>query len=117
MELEGVIPPSRSIDPAKVGLPVSVFVEVEAQTTAEYCSACQGGGGHGSIVDAWRMSGDVDYLLHVVVPIHSRMTTSTAACRSRLQSCYAAGSSVAAHGAPEGRTAADLTQLRSLVFL
>ncbi|HEY1934032.1 MAG TPA: Lrp/AsnC family transcriptional regulator [Acetobacteraceae bacterium] len=58
------------IDPAKVGLPVSVFVEVETadhsgewlQRFAEVVQSLP------EIIDAWRMSGDVDYLLHVVVP-------------------------------------------------
>ena len=58
------------IDPGKIGLPVSVFVEVEAadhsadwlQRFARVVAEMP------QIVDAWRMSGDVDYLLHVVVP-------------------------------------------------
>jgi Lrp/AsnC family transcriptional regulator len=58
------------IDPAKVGLPVSAFVAVETadhsagwlQRFAEVVRDTP------EIVDAWRMSGDVDYLLHVVVP-------------------------------------------------
>jgi Lrp/AsnC family transcriptional regulator len=58
------------IDPARVGLPVSVFVEVE---TADHSGDWLEHFAHvvGSmpeIIDAWRMSGDVDYLLHVVVP-------------------------------------------------
>jgi Lrp/AsnC family transcriptional regulator len=58
------------IDPAKIGLPVSVFVEVETadhsgewlQRFADVVKSMP------EIIDAWRMSGDVDYLLHVVVP-------------------------------------------------
>lgn len=58
------------IDPIKIGLPVSVFVEVETadhsggwlQRFADVVQAMP------EIIDAWRMSGDVDYLLHVVVP-------------------------------------------------
>lgn len=58
------------IDPARIGLPVSVFVEVETadhsgewlQRFADVVKSLP------EIVDAWRMSGDVDYLLHVVVP-------------------------------------------------
>jgi Lrp/AsnC family transcriptional regulator len=58
------------IDAAKIGLPVSVFVEVETadhsgewlERFAEVVSSMP------EIIDAWRMSGDVDYLLHVVVP-------------------------------------------------
>ena len=57
------------VDPAKVGLPVSVFVEVETsdhsgdwlKRFAEVVQTMP------EIVDAWRMSGDVDYLMHVVV--------------------------------------------------
>jgi Lrp/AsnC family transcriptional regulator len=58
------------IDPAKIGLPVSVFVEVETadhsgdwlKRFADVVKSMP------EIIDAWRMSGDVDYLLHVVVP-------------------------------------------------
>lgn len=70
MEQDGIIQRRVAvIDPDKVGLPVSVFVEVE---TADHSSDWL----HRfaevieqtpEIVDAWRMSGDVDYLLHVVV--------------------------------------------------
>lgn len=58
------------IDPAKIGLPVSVFVEVEtADHSADWLQRfAEVIGGMPEIVDAWRMSGDVDYLLHVVVP-------------------------------------------------
>ncbi|MGH7041653.1 MAG: Lrp/AsnC family transcriptional regulator, partial [Acetobacteraceae bacterium] len=57
------------IDPAKVGLGVTVFVCVE---TADHSAAwlarfAEVVAGMGEIVDAWRMSGDVDYVLHVVV--------------------------------------------------
>jgi Lrp/AsnC family transcriptional regulator len=58
------------IDPAKVGLPVSVFVEVETadhsgEWLLRFAEVVQS---MPEIIDAWRMSGDVDYLLHVVVP-------------------------------------------------
>ncbi len=58
------------IDPAKVGLPVSVFVAVETADHSgdwleRFDDIVQS---LPEIVDAWRMSGDVDYLLHVVVP-------------------------------------------------
>ncbi len=58
-----------TIDPAKVGLPVSVFVEVEAADhSSEWLKRFAGAVAElPEIVDAWRMSGDVDYLLHVVV--------------------------------------------------
>jgi len=58
------------IDPAKIGLPVSVFVEVEtADHSADWLERfAQVVASMPEIIDAWRMSGDVDYLLHVVVP-------------------------------------------------
>ena len=71
MEQDGVIRGRvATIDPAKVGLPVSVFVAVETsdhssdwlRRFAEVVQTMP------EIVDAWRMSGDVDYLMHVVVP-------------------------------------------------
>jgi Lrp/AsnC family transcriptional regulator len=70
MEQEGVIKGRvATIDPGKVGLPVAVFVAVE---TADHSSDwlqrfADVVSGMPEIVDAWRMSGDVDYLLHVVV--------------------------------------------------
>ncbi len=71
MEQDGVILGRvATIDPVKIGLPVSVFVAVE---TADHSSDwlqrfADNVAGMPEIVDAWRMSGDVDYLLHVVVP-------------------------------------------------
>lgn len=71
MEQEGIIRGRiATIDPNKVGLPVSVFVEVETadhsgdwlRRFADVVATMP------EIVDAWRMSGDVDYLMHVVVP-------------------------------------------------
>lgn len=58
------------IDPEKVGLPVSAFVSVE---TADHSAAWLERfaalvAKTPEIVGAWRMSGDIDYLLHVVVP-------------------------------------------------
>jgi Lrp/AsnC family transcriptional regulator len=70
MEQEGIILRRIAVlDPVKVGLPVSVFVEIE---TADHSSDWLNKFAHviavtPEIVDAWRMSGDVDYLLHVVV--------------------------------------------------
>lgn len=70
MEQAGIITKRVAvIDPEKIGLPVSVFVEVE---TADHSSAwlarfAEVIAGMEEIVDAWRMSGDVDYLLHVAV--------------------------------------------------
>jgi Lrp/AsnC family transcriptional regulator len=71
MEQEGIIQRRVAvIDPARVGLPVSVFVEVETADHSQewlqrFAKVIQE---TPEIVDAWRMSGDVDYLLHVVVP-------------------------------------------------
>ena len=70
MEQEGIILRRVAVlDPAKVGVPVSVFVAVE---TADHSSSwlerfAAVVASMPEIVDAWRMSGDVDYLLHVVV--------------------------------------------------
>lgn len=57
------------IDPEKVGLGVSVFVCVEtADHSAEWLARfAEVVTGMPEIVDSWRMSGDVDYVLHVVV--------------------------------------------------
>jgi len=71
MEEDGVILRRIAVvDPAKIGLPVSVFVEVEtADHSAEWLERFAGVvASMPEIIDAWRMSGDVDYLLHVVVP-------------------------------------------------
>ena len=71
MEQDGIIQRRVAvIDPNKVGLPVSVFVEVETSDHSNewlqrFAKVVQE---TPEIVDAWRMSGDVDYLLHVVVP-------------------------------------------------
>jgi len=70
MEQAGIIVRRVAVlDPAKIGLPVAVFVEVE---TADHSAAWLEKfhtvvATMPEIVDAWRMSGDVDYLLHVVV--------------------------------------------------
>jgi Lrp/AsnC family transcriptional regulator len=70
MEQDGIILRRVALlDPAMVGLPVSVFVEIE---TADHSSDWLNQFAKvieqtPEIVDAWRMSGDVDYLLHVVV--------------------------------------------------
>ncbi len=71
MEQEGIIRRRVAVlDPDKIGLPVSVFVAVEtadhsSDWLARFAAVVQT---TPEIVDAWRMSGDVDYLLHVVVP-------------------------------------------------
>ncbi len=70
MEQDGIIRRRVAIlDPEKVGLPVSVFVAIE---TADHSADWLGRFAEvirdtPEVVDAWRMSGDVDYLLHVVV--------------------------------------------------
>jgi Lrp/AsnC family transcriptional regulator len=58
------------LDPARIGLPVSAFVAVETPDhSAEWLQRfAKVVASMDEIVDAWRMSGDVDYLLHVVVP-------------------------------------------------
>ncbi len=71
MEQDGIIQRRIAVlDPVKVGLPVSVFVAVEtADHSAEWLGRfAKVVAETPEIVDAWRMSGDVDYLLHVVVP-------------------------------------------------
>lgn len=57
------------VDPKKVGLPLSAFVAVEtADHSAEWLARFATVVAEmPEIVGAWRMSGDVDYLLHVVV--------------------------------------------------
>lgn len=70
MEQDGIILRRVAVlDPAKIGVPVSVFVAVE---TSDHSSSwlerfAAVVAGMPEIVDAWRMSGDVDYVLHVVV--------------------------------------------------
>lgn len=71
MEQEGIILRRVAvIDPARIGLPVAAFVEVEtADHSGEWLARfAQVIAEMEEVVDAWRMSGDVDYLLHVVVP-------------------------------------------------
>jgi Lrp/AsnC family transcriptional regulator len=71
MEQEGIILGRVArLDAARLGLGVSVFVAVEtADHSAEWLDRFAGViDSTPEIVDAWRMSGDVDYLLHVVVP-------------------------------------------------
>ncbi len=71
MEDTGVIRARVALlDPDKLGLPVSVFVSVEtadhsAEWLAQFAAVVDS---TPEIIGAWRMSGDVDYLLHVVVP-------------------------------------------------
>lgn len=70
MEEVGIIKGRIAVlDADKLGLPVSVFVSVEtsdhsAEWLARFAKAIAE---TPEIIGAWRMSGDVDYLLHVVV--------------------------------------------------
>ena len=70
MEQDGIILRRVALlDPTKIGVPVSVFVAVEtsdhsSQWLERFAVVVEA---MPEIVDAWRMSGDVDYLLHVVV--------------------------------------------------
>jgi len=70
MEQDGIIQRRVAIlDADKIGLPVSVFVAVEtadhsSEWLERFAKVIQD---MPAVVDAWRMSGDVDYLLHVVV--------------------------------------------------
>ena len=91
MEQDGVIQRRVAIlDADKVGLPVSVFVAVE---TADHSSEWLGRFAKviqelPEIVDAWRMSGDVDYLLHVVVAdiaSYDRVLPQADRCRAAAQ--------------------------------
>ena len=58
------------VDPAKVGLPLTAFVEIEAgdhspEWLARFADAMAA---MPEVLDVWRMAGDVDYLLRVAVP-------------------------------------------------
>ncbi|WP_159350849.1 Lrp/AsnC family transcriptional regulator [Roseomonas harenae] len=70
MEKEGVIAGRVTLlDPARVGLPLSVFVALEIgdhsagwiETFAQAVAAMP------EVLECWRMGGDVDYLLRVAV--------------------------------------------------
>jgi Lrp/AsnC family transcriptional regulator len=70
MEEAGIIRARVAVlDADKLGLPVSVFVSVEtADHSAEWLARFADTiATTPEIVGAWRMSGDVDYLLHVIV--------------------------------------------------
>ena len=71
MEQAGVITGRVAVlDPARVGLPVSVFVALETHDhSAEWLQRFAAVVAEmPEVVQAWRMSGDMDYLLHVVLP-------------------------------------------------
>lgn len=71
LEQAGIITARVAVlDAGKLGLPVSVFVGIETSDhSAEWLQKfAEILAGMPEVVTAWRMSGDVDYLLHVVVP-------------------------------------------------
>jgi Lrp/AsnC family transcriptional regulator len=71
MEEQGVITGRVAlVDPAKVGLPISVFVAVETgDHSAEWIGRfAEAVASMREIAECWRLGGDVDYLLRVVVP-------------------------------------------------
>ncbi|HYF08614.1 MAG TPA: Lrp/AsnC family transcriptional regulator [Acetobacteraceae bacterium] len=71
MEQAGVITGRVAlVDPAKVGLGLSIFVAIETgDHSAPWIERFAGTvAGMPEIVDCWRLGGDVDYLLRVVVP-------------------------------------------------
>ena len=71
MEEQGVITGRVAlVDPAAVGLPISVFVAVETgdHSAAWIANFAEAVANLPEIVECWRLGGDVDYLLRVVVP-------------------------------------------------
>lgn len=71
MEAAGVITARVAlVDPAKVGLGLSIFVAIETgDHSAPWIDAFATTVARmPEIVDCWRLGGDVDYLLRVVVP-------------------------------------------------
>src|SRR3712207_435440 len=71
LEASGVIQRRVAIlDPAKIGMDVSVFVSVETsdhstEWLARFSELLQG---MPEVMEVHRMAGDIDYLLHVTVP-------------------------------------------------
>ncbi len=71
LEQDGVITGRVTLlAPEKVGLPISVFVAIETSdhSTAWLENFAATVDSLPEIMETWRMSGDVDYLLRVVVP-------------------------------------------------
>jgi Lrp/AsnC family transcriptional regulator len=71
MEEAGIITARVALlSPERLGYPVSVFVSIETADHSEDWIARFAAvvAGMPEIVGAWRMSGDVDYLLHIMVP-------------------------------------------------
>jgi Lrp/AsnC family transcriptional regulator len=70
MEKEGVIAGRVTLlDPARVGLPLSVFVALEiGDHSAEWIETfARAVAAMPEVLECWRMGGDVDYLLRVAV--------------------------------------------------
>ena len=70
MEAAGIITGRATLlDPAKVGLPLSVFVALEiGDHSASWIDAFAGTvAAMPEVLECWRMGGDVDYLLRVAV--------------------------------------------------
>ena len=71
LEADGVIQKRVAlIDPVKIGLGITVFVSVE---TGDHSQEGLGrfaetGGGMPEVMEFYRMAGDVDYMLRIVVP-------------------------------------------------
>lgn len=79
------------VDPAMVGLPLSVFVAIEtADHSAQWIEAFAAAlATMEEVVECWRMGGDVDYLLRVVVAdiaaydsFYRRLTAAVPALRN-----------------------------------
>jgi Lrp/AsnC family transcriptional regulator len=71
LEAEGVITRRVAlIDPAKIGLGITVFVSVETGDHSQdwLKSFAEVVGGMPEVMEFYRMAGDVDYMLRVVVP-------------------------------------------------
>jgi Lrp/AsnC family transcriptional regulator len=71
MEGAGIITSRVALlDAAKLGLPLSVLVAIEtADHSADWIARfAEAMAGMPEVVECWRMGGDVDYLLRVVVP-------------------------------------------------
>lgn len=69
MEEAGVIARYAAVvDPLRVGLPIQAFVQVALSSHAEEVVAAfhKALASRGEVLAAWAMSGDMDYMLHVV---------------------------------------------------
>lgn len=69
LEEEGVIARYAAVvDPARVGLPIQAFVQVALSSHAEEVASAfhKALASREEVLAAWAMSGDMDYMLHVV---------------------------------------------------